>query len=95
MSGSSGGTRNRGGWPKGKKHSDKTRLKMLRYMSQENCSASDLANYLDMNASTISRHLKLFMDSYPERAKRGFLVCRCPKPFALTANITAVPWSEI
>lgn len=42
---------------------DRTRLKMLRYMSQENCSASDLANYLDMNASTISRHLKLFKDT--------------------------------
>jgi len=42
---------------------DKTRLKMLRYMSKESCSAGDLAKYLNMNASTISRHLKLFKDT--------------------------------
>lgn len=41
---------------------DKTRLKILRYISNKKCTASELAVYFDMNASTISRHLKLFKD---------------------------------
>lgn len=42
---------------------DKTRLKMLRYMSGRNCTAGELAEFLGMNASTISRHLKVFKDA--------------------------------
>jgi len=42
---------------------DKTRLKMLKYMSGKNCTAGELAEFLGMNASTISRHLKIFKDT--------------------------------
>ena len=42
---------------------DKTRLKMLRFMNGKNCTAGELALFLGMNASTISRHLKVFKDA--------------------------------
>jgi len=40
---------------------------------------------------TDARHLKLFLATYPERARRGFLVCRCSAPRRLTEHIEAVP----
>ena len=42
---------------------DKTRLKMLKFLSRGNCSAGELADFLQMNASTVSRHLKIFKDA--------------------------------
>lgn len=42
---------------------DKTRLKMLKHMNGKNCTAGELAQFLDMNASTVSRHLKVFKDA--------------------------------
>lgn len=42
---------------------DKTRLKMLKYINGKNCSAGELAQFLKMNPSTVSRHLKLFKDA--------------------------------
>lgn len=41
------------------------------------------------------RHLNLFLDTYPERARRAFLVCRCSAPQQMTARITAVPWHRL
>jgi predicted AAA+ superfamily ATPase len=41
------------------------------------------------------RHLKLFLATYPERARRGFIVCRCPAPRRLTEQIEAVPWEML
>ncbi len=40
-----------------------------------------------------ARHIKLFLDSYPDKAKRGFVVCRCSAPRKLTATIEAIPWN--
>jgi len=37
-------------------------------------------------------HLKLFIETYPQRARRGFIVCRCRTPRRLADNIEAVPW---
>ncbi len=42
---------------------DRTRLKMLNFLSRKNCTAGELADYLQMNASTVSRHLKVFKDA--------------------------------
>lgn len=42
---------------------DKTRLKMLRYMLNENCSAAELADYIQVSIPTILRNLKLLKDS--------------------------------
>ena len=42
---------------------DRTRLKMLRLLSGNNYSATEISELLDMNASTISRHFKLFKDA--------------------------------
>ncbi len=38
-------------------------------------------------------HLELFLDTYPERARRGYVVCRCRAPRRLTPRIEAIPWS--
>lgn len=39
-----------------------------------------------------ARHLKLFLETYPEKARRGFVICRCQAPRRLTEQIEAVPW---
>ena len=38
-------------------------------------------------------HLKMFLATYPDRARRGYIVCRCRQPRRLTENVEAVPWS--
>ena len=42
-----------------------------------------------------ARHLELFLDSYPKRARRGFVVCRCERPEQLTERVTALPWQDL
>ena len=37
-------------------------------------------------------HLKLFLETYPKKARRGFIVCRCRAPRRLSDNIEAIPW---
>lgn len=37
--------------------------------------------------------VRLFLETYQERARRGFIVCRCREPRHLADNIEAVPWS--
>jgi predicted AAA+ superfamily ATPase len=38
-----------------------------------------------------TRHLRAFLDER-KRARRGLVVCRCPRPRALDERITAIPW---
>ena len=45
--------------------------------------------------ATDTRHLRLFLDSYPQRARRAFLVCRCPAPLRLDDRVTAIPWHAL
>lgn len=40
-------------------------------------------------------HLKLFLETYPQRARRGFIVCRCREPRRLADNVEAVPWKSL
>lgn len=40
-------------------------------------------------------HLKLFLETYPQRAGRGFIVCRCREPRRLSDKIEAVPWRNL
>jgi predicted AAA+ superfamily ATPase len=40
-------------------------------------------------------HLKLFLETYPQRARRGCIVCRCREPRRLSDKIEAVPWSSL
>jgi predicted AAA+ superfamily ATPase len=42
-----------------------------------------------------ARHLELFLDTYPARAKRGVLVCRVPRAMKLTSRVTAIPWQAL
>ena len=41
---------------------------------------------------TDARHLTTFLREHPTKAERGWVVCRCPRPEALSENITAIPW---
>lgn len=42
-----------------------------------------------------ARHLETFLDEFPRRARRGLLVCRCPRPQQLTDRVTAIPWDAL
>jgi uncharacterized protein len=42
-----------------------------------------------------ARHLERFVDEYPHRAKRGYVVCRCPTPQQLTRRVQAIPWNRL
>lgn len=42
-----------------------------------------------------ARHLKQFLKLYPDRAKRGYLVCRCEQRQQISENIQAIPWQEL
>lgn len=39
-----------------------------------------------------ARHLQAFLDEHRDRDRRGWLICRCPSPLALTDRVTALPW---
>ncbi len=32
-----------------------------------------------------------FLETYPQKARRGFIVCRCREPRRLAENIEAIP----
>jgi predicted AAA+ superfamily ATPase len=40
-----------------------------------------------------ARHLLTFLDEHRKRARKGWLICRCTTPLALTDRVTALPWS--
>lgn len=40
------------------------------------------------------RHLQLFLEEYPQ-AKKGYLICRIPRPRQITPQIIALPWKEL
>ena len=39
-----------------------------------------------------ARHLLTFLNEHPKRARRGYVICRCTAPLALTDRVTALPW---
>ncbi len=46
-------------------------------------------------AEADARHLKLFLDTFSRKARRGYIVCRCREPLQITPAIRAIPWQEI
>ena len=42
-----------------------------------------------------ARHVERFLDTYPQRARRGFVVCRCPRARRLTERTTAIPYDSM
>ena len=44
---------------------------------------------------TDARHLELFLDTHPKRAKHGYIVCRVPHALKLTDRVTAIPWQQL
>ncbi|MFZ4616007.1 MAG: ATP-binding protein [Rectinemataceae bacterium] len=39
-----------------------------------------------------AKHMLAFMKDHPDRARRGYIVCRCPYPLELSGSISAIPW---
>ncbi|MBN2359052.1 MAG: ATP-binding protein [Deltaproteobacteria bacterium] len=44
--------------------------------------------------SSDARHLSVFLDEH-DRASRGFIVCRCPRPLQIDDRVVAVPWQSL
>jgi predicted AAA+ superfamily ATPase len=42
-----------------------------------------------------ARHLVAFLREHRQRARHGYLVCRCPVPLALGHGVTALPWTSL
>ena len=42
-----------------------------------------------------ARHVATFLDLYPEKAKRGLVVCRVSRARQLTDKVMAIPWNEL
>ena len=42
-----------------------------------------------------ARHLLTFLDEHPKQAKRGYIICRCRHPLALSDRIIALPWDYL
>lgn len=40
-----------------------------------------------------ARHLLTFLDEHRQRVRKGWLICRCTAPLALSDRVTALPWS--
>jgi predicted AAA+ superfamily ATPase len=45
-------------------------------------------------ASRDVTHLAYFLRENP-KAKKGYVICRCPRPAQLTESITALPWQDL
>ena len=41
-----------------------------------------------------AKHLEVFLSEYTE-AKRGFVICRTPRPLQVCEGVTALPWNEL
>src|SRR5262249_49937677 len=36
-----------------------------------------------------------FLARQPRKARRGFVVCRCPRPEQLSRHVLAIPWEDL
>jgi predicted AAA+ superfamily ATPase len=43
-------------------------------------------------SSADGRHLVKFLDENEQAAPRGYIICRAPRPMALSDRVTALPW---
>lgn len=41
-----------------------------------------------------ARHVEKFLSEYPQRARRGLVICRCEEVERLTERVVAVPWNR-
>ncbi|MEK7270226.1 MAG: DUF4143 domain-containing protein [Planctomycetota bacterium] len=51
--------------------------------------------YTETPRPTDARHVERFLDLHPDRARRGFIVCRATRPLQLTERVLAIPWDEV
>jgi predicted AAA+ superfamily ATPase len=48
--------------------------------------------WTDRPSAADARHLRAFLDDLGDRAPRGYVVCRCPRPLQIAPKVTAIPW---
>ena len=48
--------------------------------------------WTDAPTAADTRPLTSFLAEYPQRAPRGYLICRCERPMQLADAILALPW---
>ncbi len=46
-------------------------------------------------SSKDARHLEMFLDEYPDRCEKGYIVCRIHRAQKISERITAIPWNEL
>ena len=51
--------------------------------------------WTDSPAEKHARHIEKFIDLYPERATKGYVVCRVPRARQLTEKVLAIPFEEL
>jgi predicted AAA+ superfamily ATPase len=39
-----------------------------------------------------ARHVLNFLEEHPQKARRGYIVCRCPRPMEIHEQVMALPW---
>lgn len=49
--------------------------------------------WTDRPTDSDARHLKKFMTEYP--VKQAYIICRTPRRYKISDNITALPWQEV
>lgn len=50
------------------------------------------AKWTENPALRDARGVLTFLEEQPERARRGYVVCRCPRPLQLHEKVLALPW---
>jgi len=48
--------------------------------------------YTERPTLSDARHVVSFLSEHRTRARRGYVVCRVPRPLALNDRVTAIPW---
>lgn len=51
--------------------------------------------WTDMPTDRDARHVNKFLELNPERAKRGYVVCRVPQAQELSENVLAIPFEDL
>jgi predicted AAA+ superfamily ATPase len=51
--------------------------------------------WTDRPSLSDARHVLAFLADLPKRARRGYVVCRCPRPVQLHEQVLAIPWQML
>ena len=51
--------------------------------------------YTERSVPSDAKSIERFLELYPGRAHRGFVVCRCNEPQQLSERVIAIPWWQL